>query len=44
MLQADQRGRIKAKKLDARTLTDLDGIDAMYAGLPDLAPNPGARS
>ena len=37
-------GRIKAKKFDARTLIDLDSIDAMYAALPDLTPNPNARS
>ena len=37
-------GRIKAKKFDARTLIDLDSIDAMYAALPDLVPNPGAKS
>lgn len=33
-------GRIKAKKFDARTLIDLDSIDAMYAALPDLKPRP----
>jgi hypothetical protein len=35
---------IKAKKFDARTLIDLDSIDAMYAALPDLVPNAGAKS
>ena len=37
-------GRIKAKKFDTRTLIDLDSIDAMYAALPDLVPNPDAKS
>jgi len=37
-------GRIKAYKFDARTLIDLDSIDAMYATLPGLVPNPGAKS
>jgi len=37
-------GRIKAKKFDTRTLVDLDSIDAMYAALPNLVPNPGAKS
>jgi len=37
-------GRIKAKKFDARTLVNLDSIDAMYATLPDLPPNPNAKS
>jgi hypothetical protein len=37
-------GRIRAKKFDSRTLIDLDSIDAMYASLPDLPPNPNAKS
>ena len=36
-------GRIRAYKFDARTLIDLDSIDAMYSELPPVSPNPNAK-
>jgi hypothetical protein len=35
--------RVKAYKFDKRTLIDLDSIDAMYATLPPVTPNPNAK-
>ncbi len=35
--------KIRAFKFGKQTLVDLDSIDAMYAALPPLKPNPNAK-